>query len=75
MKRMERDTSICKYCENPEVCNLESCAKAKEDFELINECKHYMKTCYIRVVSCLVLMFFVLSVIIGYFICIFGNIK
>lgn len=65
MKRMERDTSICKYCENPEVCNLESCAKAKEDFELINECKHYMKA----------LMFFVISVIIGYFICIFGNIK
>lgn len=70
MKRMERDTSICKYCENPEVCNLESCAKAKEDFELINEYKHYMKTCYI-----LALMFFVISVIIGYFICIFGNIK
>lgn len=30
MKRIERDTSICEYCENPKVCNLESCIKARE---------------------------------------------
>lgn len=38
MKRMERDTSICKYCENPEVCNLESCMKAREYYKLEEIC-------------------------------------